>query len=583
MPRRRAPTGAQPETLLALPTAEPDLVRHWMLDQADLAAVDRRRGAQNQLGYALQLCAFRFPGRLLRPGEPIPEAALHFVAGQLHVGPDVLAGYARRPQTRREQLDALRAAYDFRMFARRDGRGLLDRLLPVALATTDAQAVAATLMDELRRRRIVLAGPSTAERLVAAALTRAERHVALQLTRGLTPAQAGALEALLRTREGTAVSVLAWVRQPAGAPGHRALAHLVERLGILRAVGLDPSLAEGVHPERLRKLAREGGRFTAQHLRALAPLRRRATLVAAVLDAATRLTDGGVELFDRAVGRMFRRAEAREQDALLRDTRAINDKVRLLARLGAALIEAREAKADLEAAVADAVGWDRLARGVAEAERLAWPDAADRGLAQPRRPGQAAAAPGRGVGRGRLQGGGDRALDLRVGDPARRPGPGLVQQAIRPALGEAAPPQRHCRPAHTDCLRDATVGAARLGAGQHDAGAGGQRLPRLPAAHPALQQAVISLGQHDRDRMRVGHGRASAADASNQQRNGAPPAAKSAKSAKKSAPQPARSQGGGASPNAAAGNGSAMWRRGYGRTRIGYGRRRGGYTLLARV
>jgi hypothetical protein len=144
------------------------------------------------------------------------------------------------------------------------------------------------------------------------------------------------------------VSVLAWVRQPAGAPGHRALAHLVERLGILRAVGLDPSLAEGVHPERLRRLAREGGRFTAQHLRALAPLRRRATLVAAVLDAATRLTDDGVELFDRAVGRMFRRAEAREQDALLRDARAINDKVRLLARLGAALIEAREAKADLE-------------------------------------------------------------------------------------------------------------------------------------------------------------------------------------------------------------------------------------------
>jgi hypothetical protein len=115
-----------------------------------------------------------------------------------------------------------------------------------------------------------------------------------------------------------------------------------------------------------------------------------------------------------------------------------------------------------------------------------------------------------------------RVLDLRVGDPVRRPGPGLVQQAIRPALGEAAPPQRHCRPAHTDCLRDATAGAARLGAGQHDAGAGGQRLPRLPAAHLALQQAMISLGQHDRDRMRVGHGRASAADASNQQRNGAP-------------------------------------------------------------
>jgi hypothetical protein len=69
-----------------------------------------------------------------------------------------------------------------------------------------------------------------------------------------------------------------------------------------------------------------------------------------------RLTDEGVGLFDRAVGRMFRRAEVREREALLRDARAVNDGVRLLARLGAALIEARHSGTGLEKAVADAVG-----------------------------------------------------------------------------------------------------------------------------------------------------------------------------------------------------------------------------------
>lgn len=98
-----------------------------------------------------------------------------------------------------------------------------------------------------------------------------------------------------------------------------------------------------------------------------------------MLDTVARLTDDGVGIFDRAVGRMFRRAEVAEGDALLRNARAVNDKVRLLARLGAALIEARDGKGDLDAAVADAVGWDRLARSVAEAEaeRLARPDRAD--------------------------------------------------------------------------------------------------------------------------------------------------------------------------------------------------------------
>ena len=41
-------------------------------------------------------------------------------------------------------------------------------------------------------------------------------------------------------------------------------------------------------------------------------------------------------------------------------------------------------------------------------------------------------------------------------------------------------------------------------------GAGGERLPRLPPAHPALQLDAVGVGQRDRDRMRVGHGRASA-------------------------------------------------------------------------
>jgi TnpA family transposase len=377
MPRRRALTGEQLADLFALPAAEPDLIRHWTLSAGDFVSIDRRRGGANQLGFALQLCAFRYPGRLLRPGEAIPEAALGFLANQLGIGPSALSAYATRTQTRREQLDALRASFGFRTFAQEHRREFLTWLLPLALGNTNGFTVAAALMDELRRRKILAPGPSVVERLVAAAMVLAERHVAHQLTRNLSPAQGDALDALLQIQEGTPMSVLAWARQPPGVPGHRALARVIEQRAVLRAIGLDPSWAEAVHPERFRKLAREGARFTAQHLRALSPLRRRATLVATTLDTITRLTDDGVSLFDRAVGRMFRRAEVREQDALLRDARAINDKLRLLVKLGGALIEARNSGADLDDAVASAVGWDKLARNVDQAERLARPDKAD--------------------------------------------------------------------------------------------------------------------------------------------------------------------------------------------------------------
>ena len=96
-----------------------------------------------------------------------------------------------------------------------------------------------------------------------------------------------------------------------------------------------------------------------------------------VLDTVTRLTDDGVTSFDRAVGRMFRRAESREEETVLKNARAVNDKVRLFAKLGAALIEAKQGGTDLDGAVAGSVGWDRLAASVVEANQLTRPDKAD--------------------------------------------------------------------------------------------------------------------------------------------------------------------------------------------------------------
>jgi hypothetical protein len=88
--------------------------------------------------------------------------------------------------------------------------------MPIALATTSAATIAATLMDEVRRRRLIVRGPSNVDQLVSAAMALAERQVAHQLTRALLPAQANELDALLTTKGGTSISGLAWARQPPG-------------------------------------------------------------------------------------------------------------------------------------------------------------------------------------------------------------------------------------------------------------------------------------------------------------------------------------------------------------------------------
>jgi hypothetical protein len=127
---------------------------------------------------------------------------------------------ASAKRTRYEQLDELLRTFGFVAMERVQRRDLLAWLLPVALATTRASAIATALMDEMRQRQIIAPGPSVIERIVAAAVLLAERQVSAQLTKGLTVSKTEALEALLKTKEGTAMSALVWARQAPGAPGH---------------------------------------------------------------------------------------------------------------------------------------------------------------------------------------------------------------------------------------------------------------------------------------------------------------------------------------------------------------------------
>ncbi len=69
-------------------------------------------------------------------------------------------------------------------------------------------------------------------------------------------------------------------------------------------------------------------------------------MVATTLDITATLTDRTIDLFDRLVAAMFRKAEGRQARSFQADARAINDKVRLYARVGAALIAAHEGKQD---------------------------------------------------------------------------------------------------------------------------------------------------------------------------------------------------------------------------------------------
>ena len=92
MPRRSIWSVPQRAALFDLPADAAALLRHYTLSDDDVEQIRLRRGAHNRLGFALQLCAFRYPGRILAAGEAIPQSVLRFIAAQLGMGVEDLDG-----------------------------------------------------------------------------------------------------------------------------------------------------------------------------------------------------------------------------------------------------------------------------------------------------------------------------------------------------------------------------------------------------------------------------------------------------------------------------------------------------------
>ena len=371
MPRRELLTSIERLQLLAFPEDEGELIRLVTLTKADLAFVRQHRGDHNRLGIAVLMSYLRYPGRVLGEGERPHEPVLNLIAEQLAIPIAAWELYAGRDETRREHLLELFPLLGMEQFATRHYRALSAWLELTALQTTQGILLARAVVEELRRRRVVLPPLAVVERLCAEAATRAQRKVFALLTEDLSIEQRTRLDGLLEMREGSSYSTLAWLRLPPGAPTARAVLAHIERLRAIRELGLSPETSRRLHQNRLLQLAREAAQTAVYQLKEYEPDRRHGTLVALMIETAATLTDETLDLHDRLIGSFFTKSKNKYERAFAEQGKAINDKVRLFAKVGAALVAAREQGRDPFAAIEAIVSWEAFSASVSEAERLA--------------------------------------------------------------------------------------------------------------------------------------------------------------------------------------------------------------------
>jgi hypothetical protein len=135
------------------------------------------------------------------------------------------------------------------------------------------------------------------------------------LLSGLSADQVAKLDALFVVDSDGDVSPLAWLKViPAAAkPDH--VREILDRLRAVRAIGISAKTGATIHPDRYQQFVREARATPAYQIERYAALRRRATLVAFLIDLEERLTDAAIEMTDKLIGSIFARAKKGAEQA----------------------------------------------------------------------------------------------------------------------------------------------------------------------------------------------------------------------------------------------------------------------------
>jgi hypothetical protein len=295
---RQLLTDGERQALLGIPPDADSMARLFTLSRLDRNLVAERRGNANRLGCAVQLTLLRHPGTALAYLDQPTDTLVTWMAGQLDIPATVFAEYARRPQTMTDHARQLAATLGLRTPTMADLPPMIEAAAEAAHGTDRGQPIAVAVIAALRTAGIILPGATVIERIAIAGRARARKRAADALVAGLSAEHLTKLDGLLVVDTSVGMTPFAWLKAMPIGPKAGHISELLDRLRMTRGIGVPVENAARIHGDRLQQFVREGHASDAHQLGRYAEHRRRAILVATVLDLETRLTDAILEMAD---------------------------------------------------------------------------------------------------------------------------------------------------------------------------------------------------------------------------------------------------------------------------------------------
>ena len=360
MAKRKLLKNQDRHALFDIPTDEDSLIRHYSLSPADRLEIEVRRREHNRLGFAVQLCLMRYPGRALMANEILPEAMLNYIAEQIGADPASFDLYARREETRMNHVARLLRYLEMRAATTEDRRAALLAAIEAAAATDKGATIATAIITTFRERRVLLPAANMIERMGLAARAIARRQAEAALITDLDPETLGTLDGLLAVDPAIGQTRYHWLRSAPEAPGAGNLVGLTERIAFLRMLGIDPRLQTRVPSGRWDQMIREGDATPAWLASDFNASRRRATIVAQIIKLGQKLTDDAVMMFIKLMGRLFSQVNNRKKQRHMSARLETSKALRLFLDTIVALQAANDMYADPMTILDRRVGWHRL-------------------------------------------------------------------------------------------------------------------------------------------------------------------------------------------------------------------------------
>lgn len=367
-------SNSERKQLLNIPENRDDLVRLYTFEPVEIDLILQRREDHNRLGVALQLALLRHPGmtmaQMLDNGG-LPDNLVIFIAEQIDIPMQALSDYGLRGQTMTDHAHELALALGMLPAARSDIPMMIEAAALSARATDKGMPIARGIVEALRQAKIVLPALATIERAGIAGRARARKLATQTLVSGLKPAQVEMLDKLFIADPATGIPPLAWLKAIPVASKPDNVREIIDRLMFVRKIGIPAQTGSALHPDRYRQFVREGRMSPAYMIERYAISRRRATVVAFLIDIEERLTDAAIEMADKLIGSMFTRAKNSQARRYVATSKDVSRLIRLFRGTIDALANAVESDSDPLEAIDTSVGWAALLRVRHEVDAIA--------------------------------------------------------------------------------------------------------------------------------------------------------------------------------------------------------------------